>query len=46
MDAKDLEKLFRKTSQFDQTLGMNFIVKSAGEVEYTMTIDSRHLSFF
>jgi len=44
MDAKDLEKLFRKTSQFDQTLGMNFIVKSAGEIEYTMTIDSRHLS--
>lgn len=44
MDAKDLEKLFKKNSKFDITLGMDFKIIKAGEIEYTMTISEAHLS--
>ncbi|GAB4020305.1 MAG: hypothetical protein Fur0010_22800 [Bdellovibrio sp.] len=44
MDAKELEKLFKKTSQFDKTLEMDLKIIKAGEIEYSMTVSNCHLS--
>lgn len=44
MDAKELEKLFKKISCFDKHMGMSFTVEGPGKVTYKMEITENHLS--
>lgn len=44
MTAKQLEEAFRKSSKFDQLLGMSFEVIKPGEVVYKMKVTKNHLS--
>ncbi len=44
MTAKQLEEAFKKSSKFDQLLGMSFEVVQPGEVIYKMKITDNHLS--
>ncbi|MCO4792304.1 MAG: PaaI family thioesterase [Bacteriovoracaceae bacterium] len=44
MTPKELEKLYKSISKFDQHLGMTFDLLDPGEVVYKMTVKEEHLS--
>ncbi|PIK16122.1 PaaI family thioesterase [Halobacteriovorax sp. JY17] len=44
MTPKELETLFRKISNFDKHLGLEFELKGPGKIEYTLPITENHLS--
>lgn len=44
MTPQELGKLFKNISKYDQTMGLEFEMKGAGEIEYTLEIKEKHLS--